>query len=137
MNKILLSGLAGGVVAFFLGWILYGMLLSGLFETEYTNNVMRDENSMVWWALILGNLASGMLYAYIFGRWAGITNWMTGAQAGAIIGLLIGMYIDFIMYATADIMTLKGTLIDLVVCVIMGAATGATVAFVLGMGDKK
>ncbi|HMS52651.1 MAG TPA: hypothetical protein PKD56_10010, partial [Chitinophagales bacterium] len=56
-------------------------------EAESTNNIARPENEMIFWAMILANLSYGMLYAYIFGRWAGITNWMTGAQAGAIIGL--------------------------------------------------
>ncbi|OWY19103.1 hypothetical protein C7N43_31520 [Sphingobacteriales bacterium UPWRP_1] len=137
LNKILLAGLAGGVVSFFLGWIIYGMLLRGAFEPQYTTPIMRPDNEMVFWALILGNLSCGMLYSYIFGRWAGISNWMTGAQAGAVIGLLIGMYYDFTMYATANVMTLQGTLMDLVVCVVMGAAVGAVVAFVLGMGGKK
>ncbi len=71
MNKILLGGLAGGVVSFLLGWILYGMLLRDVLEPEYVTDIMRADTEMIWWALILGNLSCGMLYSYIFGRWAG------------------------------------------------------------------
>lgn len=137
LNKILLAGLVGGIVSFFLGWIIYGMLLSGVMEAESTNNIARPENEMIFWAMILANLSYGMLYAYIFGRWAGITNWMTGAQAGAIIGLLMGMFFDLLFYGTSNVMTLKGVFIDIVVFAIMAALTGAIVAFVLGYGKKQ
>lgn len=138
-NKILLAGLAGGAVYFFLGWLLYGMLLMSFFEAHQgagAAGATRAETDMVWWAMILGNLAAGMVLAIIFGRWANISTVKTGAAAGAVIAGLVALSYDLMIYSTTTMSDLTGVLADVVVYAIMGAAAGAVVAWVLGYQKK-
>ncbi|MBK6948264.1 MAG: hypothetical protein IPH16_09550 [Haliscomenobacter sp.] len=138
-NKILLAGLAGGVVYFLLGWLIYGMVLASFMNGQSTPEgmaVMRPDEGMIFWAMIVGNIAGGMLLAVIFGRWANISTWQTGAMAGAVIAGLMAMSYDFLLYGTTNMMTLTGILADIVVYAVMGAIAGAVVALVLGSGKK-
>ncbi|MBK8043272.1 MAG: hypothetical protein KBG02_03705 [Haliscomenobacter sp.] len=138
-NKILLAGLAGGVVYFLLGWLIYGMVLASFMDGQSTPEgmaVMRPDDGMVFWAMIVGNIAGGMLLAVIFGRWANISTWQTGAMAGAVIAGLMAMSFDFLLYGTTTMMTLTGVLADIVVYAVLGAIGGAVVAMVLGSGKK-
>lgn len=135
-SKILIAGIVSGVVYFFLGWIVYGMLLSGFMEGQAgsATGVYRGDDEMIWWALILGSLLYGLLFAYIFGHWTNITLPVTGAKAGAVIGLLVGASIDFMIYATTHITNLTGTLVDVLAYGAMSAVVGAVAAWMLGRG---
>ncbi|MCF8237419.1 MAG: hypothetical protein K9I85_04630 [Saprospiraceae bacterium] len=136
-NKILMSGLVAGIVAFFLGWIVWGMILMGMSESMSgsATGVSRGEDDMIWWALIVGNLLFGFLYAYIFGRWANITTAATGAKAGAMIGLIMSASWDLTMYGTTNVMTLNGVFIDIIASTVVSAIIGAVAAWMLGRGN--
>ncbi len=133
-NKILLAGLIGGVASFLLGWLVWGVVLMGFMKENAgsATGVMRADNEMIWWALILGNLAGGLLLAMIYGRWGSISTFVTGAKAGAVIGLLIGISYDMIMYATSNIMTMNGALVDIVANAVVTGLVGGVVGWFLG-----
>ena len=57
---------------------------------------------------------------------------MTGAKAGVIIGLLLGLGFDLINYATSNLFNLTGTLTDVLVACISGAITGGIIGWVIG-----
>ncbi|MBK7342172.1 MAG: hypothetical protein IPJ06_03040 [Saprospiraceae bacterium] len=135
-NKILISGLVAGIVAFFLGWIVWGMILAGMEDTMAgtATGVSRGED-MIWWALIVGNLLFGFFYAYLYGRWANITTAATGAKAGGIIGLITAASWDLTMYGTTNIMSLNGALIDIVASAVVSAIIGGVAAWMLGRGN--
>jgi hypothetical protein len=83
--------------------------------------------------IVLGSLAAGLFVAYIFAKWAQISNWKTGIQAGAVIGLFLGLYYDFYynaMKATADI-DWKTLGLDIVLTIAITAIAGAVIAFVI------
>ncbi|MEK7256813.1 MAG: hypothetical protein AAB316_18810, partial [Bacteroidota bacterium] len=82
------------------------------------------------------SLAGGLLLAYIFGRWANITNPVTGAKAGAVIAALIALAWDFTMLGVANINTLTGAIVDILANAVVGAIIGAVVAWMLGRGAK-
>jgi hypothetical protein len=75
-KKRMLATLAGFVVFFLLGWLLYDTLLMDFFNTNQgsASGVMRTDNEMIWWALAVGNLLQAYLLVYIFGNWANITT---------------------------------------------------------------
>ncbi|MCB0639144.1 MAG: hypothetical protein KDC54_21085 [Lewinella sp.] len=135
-NKILIAGLVGGVVAFILGFLLYGLALSGFFEDNMgsATGVMRKEADFQWVPMVLGHLTWGLLLAIIFGRWANISTLATGAKAGAVIGLLVGCTVDLINLGSTNLMNLTGTIGDIVVMTVMGAVVGGVVAMMLGRG---
>jgi hypothetical protein len=137
-TKMLISGIAGGIAAFFAGWLIYGILLMDFMaqNSGTATGVMRADTEMVWWALIAGNLLSGMLYSYIFNRWANISTLSAGLSAGAVIGLIMGAAVDLTMYGTSNIMALNGVWADIAASAVLGAITGAVVGWVNGMGKK-
>lgn len=85
-KQLFLSGIAGFVVYFLLGWLAYGILF-----TEETTG----EESMLF--IALGCLFYAFVYATIFTRWANISTFSTGLKAGAILGLLYELSWKFFM----------------------------------------
>ena len=133
-QKFLLGGIVGGVVFFILGWVVYGMLLKDFMASNLTT--MRPQSDMVWWALIVGQLAGGFLFAYIIGK-ANATSAGAGAGVGFLVGLLLCLSYDLTIYATSTaIATLKGVAADVAVSAVMSAIAGAVIGGVMGMGKK-
>lgn len=136
-NKILIAGIIGGVVAFLLGYLIWGMLLSDFMKGNMGGEITGFEKTeFVWWMMLLGNIAWGLLYAIIFGRWANIRTIQTGAIAGAVIALLIGVSYDFGLYSYSNMMNMTAVFVDILAGGVLGAVVGAVVAWVLGYGEK-
>ncbi len=139
-NKILLGALAGGVVYFLLGWLVYGILLADFanaypeLKPESVTDITRSP--MVMWAMAAGCLVYGLLLAVIFGRWASISTFAAGAKAGAVIALLMALAFDLIWYSLLKTISLNGVLIDPLIACVLGAITGGVIGWVLGYGNK-
>jgi hypothetical protein len=128
-NKLLLSTLSGGVMIFLLSFLLYTHVLADFFQSNM-GGVMTEKP--VIWAFALGGLAYSFLLAYIYGRWAGIKTFATGAKAGAMIFFILALGFNLMLYGYANIFNLTSTLADTVVFAIIGALTGGVVGWVLG-----
>jgi hypothetical protein len=132
-SRFLLAGIVAGVVYFLLGWVVYGMLLTSYMTDNTLPGSMRAENEMIWWALILGNLASGFLLAYILGK-AGASTVASGAVIGLVVGLLMALAFDLTMYGTSKIIANAQFIgVDVIASAAMSAITGAVVGWVYGM----
>ncbi len=130
-NKILVAGLIGGVFSFFFGWLLFGILLKDMMPSGMAS-VLRPEADMIMWAMIVSNLVWGLLMAFIFVQWANISTWMSGAKAGAILGLLIATAYDMNFYAMSTLFTLQDVVMDIVMNTLFVAVMGAVVGWWLG-----
>jgi hypothetical protein len=130
-NKILVAGLIGGVFSFFFGWLVFGILLKDMMPSGMAS-VLRAEADMIMWAMIVSNLVWGLLMAFIFVQWASITTWMSGAKAGAILGLLIATAYDMNFYAMTTMFTLQDVVMDIVMNTLFVAVMGAVVGWWLG-----
>lgn len=135
-NKILIGGIAGGIAAFLFGFLIWGVAMQGFMESHSVAPKGLEREPMLMWAIIVGNLALGFLYSIIYGRWAGIKTLKTGAMAGIVIGLLIGINYDFMTYAMMNVMDFTGVLVDILVNAVYGALVGGVVGWVLGMGNE-
>ena len=135
-SKMLISGIAGGIAAFFAGWLIYGILLADFMAQNTTGNVMRADTELVWWAMIVGNLLYGLLFSYIFNRWSPVNTFSAGLSSGAVIGLLVGASIDLTIYAQLNVFSLNSVWADVAASAVMGGVTGAVVGWVNGMGKK-
>lgn len=137
-QKFLVSGLVGGIVSFFAGYLIYGVLLMDFFTKNAgsATGVNRPTTEMIWWALIAGSIFWGLMYSYIFNRWANIVTLGGGMMAGFVIGLLMMAGFDLTMYATSNLMNLTGTIADIICGAVMGALTGGAVGLMNGVGRK-
>jgi hypothetical protein len=135
-NKLVLPAIAGGVVMFLLGWLIWGVLLMDFFASQSSSisSVMR--NPPVFWAIGLGNLGAGALLALIFGRWASIKTLSSGVITGGMIGALVGFSYDFTMFGTTTMMTIPGVLVDILANAFVSGVAGGVVAWLLGRGGN-
>lgn len=133
-TKTIVAGIIGGVIYWLLGWVFYGMLLMDFFEANSTIDIMRPEEEMVMWSLLLGNLVWGYFMAYVFHHWANISTWATGAKAGALIGVLVSMAFNMISFGVNNVSTMMAGVVDVVVMGVMSAIIGAVIGWWLGRG---
>lgn len=131
-NRIIWATLAGGVTSYLLGWLIYGMVLSENTSMYGSATGVAKTDMSDMWALILGNFSHAYLFVLIFSRWAGVNTWQGGARTGALLGFLIWLSVDLIMFGTTNVYSLTGVVIDVVVSIVMGAIGGAVIAWVLG-----
>lgn len=132
-SKFFLGGIVGGVVYFVFGYLFYGLLLKSFFDTNATPT---DMSKMIWWALIVGNLVMGFLLSYIIGK-ANASSMGSAAGIGFVIGLLMALSFDLMMYAMASGMgNLKAIAVDAITAAVMSAIAGAAIGWIYGAGKK-
>ena len=131
-NRIL-GTLAGTVVLFLLGWVFYGMLLMDFYANNVgsAGNVMRADDDMIWWALILGNLFQAYFLVYVFSK-SNVASFGDGLKYGLVIGFILGLGFNFIMYGTSTMMNLTATLVDPFVGAVMTGLAGGVIGMITG-----
>ena len=129
-KKFLLGTLVGGIAFFFLGYLIYGLALASFFtqHTVNTSGAMKSMNDIIWWALILGNLAFGALLTYIFLKMGNVHSFGSGASTGAAVGFFLTLSRDLIRYATENSFDHTALVADIVVGIVMGAVAGGIIA---------
>ena len=132
IKKLLLGSIAGGIATFLSGWLIYGILLADFFTKNVgsATGVTKNPPDFLW--LGLGNIFLSALVTYIFLKWANIQTFAEGAMAGAVIGLLMGLGIDFSLYGTSNMSNLTAAIVDGLLTGVQGAVSGAVVGWVLG-----
>ena len=115
-----------------ISFIFYGALMADFFaqNSGSASGVMKQEPNFI--SLFLGELAFGALYTYIFLQWAQIKTFATGARAGLVIGLLIGLGYALIGFGVNNIYNLNAHIADVAISLISGAITGGLIGWVLG-----
>jgi hypothetical protein len=136
-NKFILSGIAGGIACFLLGWLSYGMLFANFFMEHAgpAKGVSRAADHMLLPYIALGNFLFGFLLAYIINK-AVITTVSNGIITAAIVGFLVSSSYDSVSYGTTWISSRTSIVVDIAVFTAMSAIAGAVVAWVAGTGKK-
>jgi arginine exporter protein ArgO len=138
-KKFLIGTLVGGIAFFFLGYLIYGLALANFFSqhTVAASTSMKPMSEIIWWALILGNLAAGALLTYVFLKLGNINSFSSGAGTAAVIGFFFALSMDLIRFATENTFDLTAMMTDVVVGTVMYAIAGGFIALVLGKGVKQ
>lgn len=136
-NKFLTGGVVAGILYFGLGYLVWGILLKDFMAANAgsAGNVMKADADLIWWALIAGNLFSGLALSYVLNK-AGSFSAGAGAVTGAVFGLLVSAGFDFTMLGVSNLMTTTGVLGDICASTVVGAVVGGITGMVLGMGKK-
>jgi hypothetical protein len=134
-NKFFLGGIVGGIANFLLGWLVWGILLLNFMKenSNQTSGIFRGEKDMVWWALIVGNLAIGFLISFILSK-ARIRSITGGALTAGFAGMLTSIGIDCMMYAQMDLFNTTGMLVDIAAATVVSAIVGAIIGGLNGRG---
>ena len=122
VKNFLVSGIVAGIVNFLLGWVFYGILFKDIYPQNENMNML---------FIFLGCMTSGLFIAYIFTKWAGITNPITGIKAGAVIGLFTSLSMNFFMYSSMTV-NYQNLALDVIITIVISAFMGAAIAIVNG-----
>lgn len=133
MNKILIAGIAGGVIFFLLGWLVYGIILMDFMSANSGLPPALQKQMPDMLPLAFANLAWGFLYALVLGKWSGYLSIAQGATRGALLALLVALFLDLSMYATTTMFTTSSLLADIIAMTVIGAVGGAAITWILSM----
>jgi hypothetical protein len=135
-TKAILAGIAGGIFAFFLGWLIFGVLLMDYYtaNTTHYEGLMKEMPNIV--LLLVSNLVWGFWLSFIFERWAKITTIGNGIVGGIIIGLPVALAFD--LWALAGMNLFNGTIVivDVLANTLLFALMGGLIGFILGYKKK-
>lgn len=125
--KILRGTLFGGIAYFFLGWIIYGMLLMDFFSSGTNTCLNRPDGGMVWWAMIVSNLVTA-LFLTLFLQWSKASAITDGLKTGALFGALFTGSMAFSFWSMT---TMYSGLVTLLAEILVSAALYALVGMII------
>jgi hypothetical protein len=127
-NKVL--AIIGGTVALFgLGYLIYVVMGFHALTGESVGDVFTKLDIPI---IILMEVLYATLIVIIFSRWTQIKTFVTGAQAGLIIGAFIGGCQTLEALATSDLTDLSGVIIGAVTFGVRFAVAGGVIGWLLG-----
>lgn len=138
-TKVLLAALAGSIVSFLSGYVIWGIALKDFFDSntvEGARACLRGDE-MLLWAIFVGCVAWSLLLALLYSRWAGITTFKTGALGGLWVFFLVALGADFFTYAAINMMTMNAIIVDIIASAAQGALVGGVIGWALGFKDAK
>jgi len=134
----LLAAVAGAIVMFLLGFLFFGVLLSGYFSASTIKyaGLVKDPPEFI--CLFLFNLVWLWLVAFVADYWAGARTFAGGAKVGAIILFCIALGL---MLQNCAFMNMYTSVVPMIVYVlvvtVMGTIAGGVTGIVLGFFSKK
>lgn len=99
-RSFLTGGLIAGIVYFLLTSLVFGLILADTMRGYINESVIRKDEDIILWSLMLGNLCYGFLLSYIFHQ-TGINSARRGSAAGATIGLITSLTFDLNFFGTS------------------------------------
>jgi len=139
LGRVLAATIAGGFAFFILGFVIYGLVLDPLVMKPNMNpefvKLMKDPPA--WIPLVLANLVSAFLFAYIFDKWATIRTFAGGVFAGAILNFLMALSMQLMFAAFMHVHNgITPMIADVIGSTVLGALGGGVIGMVLGMMRK-
>jgi hypothetical protein len=134
--KLILASVIGAVVAFLLGWLIFGIILMGFYEAntmQYTGLMKEVPNLFL---MIIGNFFMAFLLSFIFQRWAGFKTFMQGLNGGMLIGFCVGLSYDLFFIAMMNLYNTKVMVVDVLANTILMGIVGGVIALILGYEKK-
>ncbi|RIJ48630.1 hypothetical protein D1614_08830 [Maribellus luteus] len=130
--KILKGTIFGAIAFFFLGWLVWGILLMDFSMNNYNTEIYLPEDEIIWWAMIVSNLALALMYTLIL-KWAGAKTLVDGVKIAATIGALYALSIDLGYYSMTNvILNLSAIVVDTLAYLAISAITGLIIVATWG-----
>ena len=129
MKNNLLAIIGGTIALFGLGYLMYVVLGFNSHQGEETA-ICYTKLDLV--PIIIMEVLYATMLTIIFGKYANIKTFSTGAVLGLIIGLFIGACKTLEVYATTEFVDLSGVAMDAVTYGIRYAVAGGVVGWALG-----
>lgn len=133
--KILRGTIFGGIIYFFLGWLIYGILLMDYTVANTNQCLNKPEGEMIWWAMIVSSFAIALLLTLIL-NWSKAIKAVDGLVKGAVFGSLFTVMLGTSYWSMT---TMYNSFVPVIVDVVVGAIVyGLTgMVIVLTWGNDK
>lgn len=130
-KNVLLGTLLGGVSFFFLGWLLFGILLEPITKANCNTIINLPMEEMRFGPLILSNFLWGLLLALVMG-WSQAKGLLGGLKTSALVGFIVSAAMDLSFYSmTTFFNSLSAVAIDVLANTLLYALVGAVLGLVL------
>ena len=135
--KTVYATLAAFVIFFFLGWLVFAVLLMNFYDANsmHYEGLNKEYPNMV--LLVLANLVWAFFFAYVLQRWAKTTDFGKGFIAGLIIGFFVTLCFDLYFLSMLNLYNTKLFVVDIIVNTVISGIAGGVIGWVLGFGMKK
>lgn len=129
-KRFVLAALAGMASIAVVGGLLYGVVFADFFAANIgpVSGVMKSPPDLLW--VGLAHVPFGLLLALIV-SWRGAASARDGAATGAVLGFLMAASYDLSQFGTTHLWTLKLTLVEPFITMVLVGAAGAVVGAVL------
>ena len=128
-QRFAIGTLVGGLVLFFLGYLIFGVVFAGFFAANAGTATGVPKMPFDFVSLAIGQLAWGAALTLILG-WASVSSVGHAARVSALAGLLFFYGIDLTMFATSNTQNLKAAVVDPILAAFTFAVAGAAIAAV-------
>ena len=133
-QKFVVTAVLAAVLLFAIGGLVYGWALADFFaaNTGSATGVMKEPGE--FWAIIVGELSGATLLTLVIAGWAKASGAGEGARVGAVLGLLMTIAFDFVMFGTSNMANLTATCVDVVVNTARYTVVGAFIGWMAARG---
>ena len=130
-KQFITASLIGALTHFFLGWVVYGILLMDTMQAYSNTSLFRKDEDMIFWSIIIGSVSFGLLMSYFLIK-TGVRNLKDELLNGALLGLLITAFMDFNSYGTSTVFNnLQIVFLDILAGTFVAGALGAVIGVYL------
>ena len=131
IQKLLIAGIAAGILYFFCGWLVYGNLLVSFMRNHPGTVAGVERTEMQFLYIAIGSLLQGFLLAFVFVK-GNVSSLGSGFVTGGIVGFLYDAGVDSLIYGTSNVMSKTGVAADVVAFTVMSAVIGAIIGMMTG-----
>jgi hypothetical protein len=135
-TKTLIIGVAGGIVVFLTGFLIYGILTMEYFASNMNSYPGFTKDPMEIWAIALGNVIWGVLLAFVFNL-GELKTAGSGALHGAILFFLFSLGTNIVSYGQNNLYSLPLSFVDALCMAILGCLGGALTGWLMGKTTSK
>jgi hypothetical protein len=129
-RRFLIGTVVGAVVLFFAGYLIFNTILGGFYAANAGSATGLARTPMLLWSIAIGCVGLAALICYCMGTRAA-SGLAGGAKIGAVVGLLLAVFVDFVMYGTQNASNLTVTMVDPIVEAVHSGIGGAVIGLVL------
>jgi hypothetical protein len=129
-KRFVVGTIVGGVVLFVTGYLIFNMLLGSFFTANAGTATGAGREAPLMWSIAVGCLGYAALICYALGA-RSTSGLGGGAKVGAIVGFLLWLSADFILFGTQNVANLTATLVDPLVGAVHGGIGGAVIGLVV------
>ena len=131
--RFIVSSIAGGIVFFVLGFLIYGLMLEPWMRTQMAEfpGMMKEAHDLI--VLAVFNLVLAAMIAFVAENWAKARNFVDGLKVGGVLMFFYGMAVNLSFTAFMNIfLSVYAPIVDVFTMTLMGTIAGGVIGLVLG-----